>query len=393
MKVVFFSNFLNHHQLPLCKEFCKREDVEFTFVATEPISQERINMGYADMNKAYDFILCAYESESSFCKAEELAISSDIMIFGSAPLTFLQKRMVNNKLTFYFCERILKKGTWRRFVPLVYRKIYNSFIRYRNKPLYVLSASAFLSNDLKLCGFPTIKCFKWGYFPEITLKNINLLLQQKRENKVVEILFAGRLLCLKNVLDTVKALKILLMKNITNFHFTIIGEGEQKKDIESYVENNSLQEYVTILPFMSADEVREYMDKANVYVFGSNFYEGWGAVVNEAMNSACALVVSHAVGSAPYLIENGVNGLIYECGNINHLANQLNILIENQIYREEVSINAYNTIIKEWTAEIAVERFLELSKILEKTPNNSSIYEKGVCSSADIFTNKWIKKK
>ena len=42
--------------------------------------------------------------------------------------------------------------------------------------------------------------------------------------------------------------------------------------------------------------------------------DGWGAVANEAMNSACALVAGHMIGAVPYLIRQGENGLIYEDG-------------------------------------------------------------------------------
>ena len=34
------------------------------------------------------------------------------------------------------------------------------------------------------------------------------------------------------------------------------------------------------------------MEKADIFLFTSDRREGWGAVANEAMNSACALVVS-----------------------------------------------------------------------------------------------------
>ena len=45
MKVAFFSNFLNHHQLPLCNAFLEIPGVIFKFVATTPVPEERINLG------------------------------------------------------------------------------------------------------------------------------------------------------------------------------------------------------------------------------------------------------------------------------------------------------------------------------------------------------------
>ena len=123
MKIVFFSNFLNHHQLPLCLELAKRCNNEFTFVATEKIPQERLDMQYEDMNEEYSFVLRSYESEEANNKALCLAEEADIAIIGSAPEYFIEKRLKDkNKLTFRFCERSFKKGIWRRFIPKTRKK-------------------------------------------------------------------------------------------------------------------------------------------------------------------------------------------------------------------------------------------------------------------------------
>lgn len=64
MTIAFFSNFLNHHQLPLCLEFIRNIGKDnFRFVACERIEDERVQMGYEDMNVKYPFVLRAYESE------------------------------------------------------------------------------------------------------------------------------------------------------------------------------------------------------------------------------------------------------------------------------------------------------------------------------------------
>lgn len=393
MKVAFFSNFLNHHQLPLCMEFLKRENVEFTFVATLPIEQERLDMGYTDMNKAYPFVLRAYESEENLQKAQELAQSCDLMIFGAAPLLYLEQRMRVNKMAFYFCERILKKGYWRRFIPTTYLKIHKAYLRYKRKPLYILTASAYCSYDLKLCGFDEKKCFKWGYFPDIKEKNLDEIFSKKRKKEKVEILYAGRLLGLKRVMDTVQALKFVKGQGLDNFNFTIIGDGEQKKDIEKYIQEHNLKEYIRLLPFMPAEKVREYMASADIYVFSSNRYEGWGAVVNEAMNSACAMVVSHTVGSVPYLIEDEKNGLVYECGNVEQLAQKLSALIKDTNYRERLAIEAYNTVVAEWNAKNAAEKLIRLYEELIQGRDGTELFKNGVCSLAIPLKDDWIKKK
>lgn len=383
MKIAFFSNFLNHHQLPLCNEFMNSDNVEFIFVATEAIPFSRIQMGYEDMNE-YPFVIRSYESEIALERAYKIAEDFDIVIFGACPISFLEARMKKNKLSFRFCERPFKKGTWRRFIPTTRKKIYNGYLRFKEKKLYILGASSYTAYDLSLCGFPKEKCFKWGYFPKIEEKNVKMLLKHKEENVKVEILYAGRLLKLKRVIDTLKAARILVKKNITNFHITIVGDGPEKQTLMNFVNKNGLNEYVDFLPFMSPDEVRTYMDKADIYVFGSNFYEGWGAVMNEAMNSACVPVVSHSVGSAAFLVDNGKNGYIYKLANIKELANLLQKLVSDKGLRQKLGTEAYKTITTTWSAKTAASRLLELCESLENEKCNKVFFESGPCSKGMI---------
>ena len=62
MKIVFVSNFLNHHQLPVALEMDKLTEHHYTFVATERINQERLSLGYEDMNQSYPWVIRTYES-------------------------------------------------------------------------------------------------------------------------------------------------------------------------------------------------------------------------------------------------------------------------------------------------------------------------------------------
>jgi len=182
------------------------------------------------------------------------------------------------------------------------------------------------------------------------------------------------------VIDSVKAVHDLEKQNV-EVHFTIIGEGESADEIKNYVETYDLSDRVTMLPFTSPERVREYMDRADIFVFSSNFYEGWGAVVNEAMNSACALVVSHAVGSAAYLIRSGKNGYVYKFADVGELTEKLKSLVTDRELRESFGREAYKTITELWTAEVAAERFIELCKAMERGEDYRSLYVSGPCSA------------
>ena len=387
MKIAFFSNFLNHHQLPFCEALMGIPDVEFKFVARCKTEDDRISMGYEDMNNVYPFVVKAYENEE---EAIKIAEEYDVALMGDTLLKYLDARMHKNKLTFRVTERPLKKGTWRRFIPRTQKKIYQNFTKYKDDNMYLLGSGAFASNDMVLCGFDSKKCFSWGYFPKLEKKNIESLFEIKKNNKVPEILYAGRLLKLKHVIDTVKAVH-KLVKNNAQVHFTIIGEGECKNQIKTYIDKNGLNNHITMLPFMPPEKVREYMNKSDIYVFGSDFNEGWGAVVNEAMNSACVTVASHSVGSAPVLIKDKENGFVYECGNINQLTRILSQAISDAEMRKQIGINAYDTICNEWSAQVAAERFYALASTILEGKDYKPLYESGPCSVAKIYKNNWIK--
>ena len=73
MKLTIYSNFLNYHQLPLCKAFVDMLGDAFTFVATEPIAKERLDMGYPDINRDFPFVLRTYDGEKEYKKARDSA--------------------------------------------------------------------------------------------------------------------------------------------------------------------------------------------------------------------------------------------------------------------------------------------------------------------------------
>lgn len=50
MRVSFYTNFLTHHQLPFCLEMYKKYGENFKFVSTVKINEERLSLGYKDMD-------------------------------------------------------------------------------------------------------------------------------------------------------------------------------------------------------------------------------------------------------------------------------------------------------------------------------------------------------
>ncbi len=363
MKVTFFSNFLNHHQLPFCLEMTKHIGDNFTFVETEPIEQERLDMGYEDMGEKYPFTLKSYKNNECYKLALRLGIESDVVIIGSAPEIFIQERMKYNKVTFRYTERILKEGLIRILDPRVVYGIWSQNTRYRNKNMYLLCASAYTAYDMQLFGAYPQKKYKWGYFPKVKKYDIERLIENKRKNGKIVILWAGRFLKWKHPEVAIKVAK-LLKQHGYKFKLILIGDGELKENLVTYVNQNQLQDVIDFTGFMNPDEVRKHMEKADIFLFTSDYNEGWGAVLNEAMNSGCAVVASHAIGSVPFLIKHKINGMIYKNGDTEELLNMVMQLSDNDKMRENLGRQAYSTLVEEWNAENATNNFLQLTQAI-----------------------------
>lgn len=389
MKITFFSNFLNHHQLPFCKEMYAKIGDNFKFVATEPIPKERLNMGYHDMSNQYPFALNIYSSKKAYDYAIKIGNESDVVIIGSAPSVFVKKRIESNKLTFYYMERVFKKGRHRILNPKILGNLLLKHTQYRNKNLYLLCASAYTSSDLSLVGAYKNKAYKWGYFPEVKEHDLNQLFNFNKQNKIPKLLWVGRFLDWKHPDDAIKLGKIL-KDNGYEFTLDIIGTGPMETELKNMINRNNLFSEVKLLGSMRPEEVRVHMEKANIFLFTSDFNEGWGAVLNESMNSGCGVVASHSIGSVPFLIKNRVNGLIYKNGDINHLYENTKYLLDNKETCYKVGIKAYNTLQDTWNAKEAANRLTLLCKSLLE--NKQIYFDEGPCSKAENLNNNWFRR-
>ena len=368
MKITFYSNFLTHHQLPFCLEMYKKYGEDFKFVSMEKINKERISLGYKDMDNDYPFVLKAYESKEKYNEATKLAVDSDIVIAGSTPTDdYIKERLKQDKITFRYYARIFYNGVLSIFDFENSKKVYDRHLKYKkNKNLYLLCASSYGPNDFNELGMYKNKCFKWGYFPETKTYNVEDLLKQK-ENEKIEIIWVGRFIKEKHPEYVVKLAQKLKEKNY-NFEIKMIGNGELLEKTKSQIEKYNLTNQIKLVGAVKSDKVRSYMEKANIFICTSDKNERWGVVLNEAMNSGCAVIAYKGIGGVPFLIKNNENGLAYT--SLDDFYKKTMKVMDDKALREKLSKNAYKTISEVWTAKVAVQNFEKLVKsIIDGKPN------------------------
>jgi glycosyltransferase involved in cell wall biosynthesis len=339
-----------------------------------------MNLGFKDVNKEYPYVITTYDSETNKQEALRLCIESDVIIIGSAPDIYTTKRMEFNKLTFRYSERYFKTGKLRLVRhPRALKSYYMRDTRYRKNPnMRILCASAYTAPDCKfLFAYPK-KMYKWGYFPEVIEYDINRLMAEKNR-KEISLLWCGRFISWKHPEKAIYVAK-RLMQDGYDFKLNLIGTGELEGRIKDLIEKENLRDHVIFLGSMTPENVRKKMEQANIFLFTSDRQEGWGAVLNEAMNSGCAVVANRFIGAAPFLIKNGENGLIYKNNSDRDLYRNVKALVDDASFIDKLGRNAYATLLKSWNAAIASERFINLVQGL--LSNEELFYEDGPCSIA-----------
>ena len=365
MKVTFCSDFLTPHQLPFCLEMQKKLGKDFKFVSTTKIFKWKLDLGFEDLDAKYDFVVRAYKNKKEKELAKELALDSDIVIMGSASDDLIEERLKLDRLTFRYGARVFcfpdgfRRSVFNKEKLKLY---YNRHLKYRkNKNLYMLCANAYSAQDFHKLGLYKDKTFKWGYFIKSSKYDVDKLIAKKENNDMITLVWVARFIKLKNpeiVLKLAKNLK----KQGYKFRIQMIGTGELQEKIEKQIKEKNLADVIEVIGSVPNDKVQDYMKKANIFIATSGHNEGWGVVVNEAMNSACAVVVNEQMGSAPYLIGEAKNKRGYMYKDYNDLEMKVKELLENKSLRCKLSKNAYNFITTKWTAKLASTNLIELFK-------------------------------
>lgn len=375
MKITFFTNFINHHQVPVADELYDILGSDYTFVSTMPITEERLRLGYPDFSDK-PYLLNAYESKENYQKAMDLALSSDVVILGAAPDTYIYERLKKNKLTFRYSERWFKQGYKHLFHPKFWINIFKNYYPFINKQYYMLCASAYTKKDVNLLGLFKNKCFKWGYFPKLNLDNC---IEPNKSNDITNFIWVGRFLDWKHPELSIKLINELKNKGY-KVHLTIIGIGSLEEELKSLTQSLNLKNEISFLGSLPNQEVIDNLRQSDVLLFTSDKNEGWGAILNEAMANKCAVIASNEIGSVPYLLNHNENGLVFKSNNLKDLTNKAEFIINNPEIRINFANNAYETISLVWSPKNAVDNFLKLINNL----NSEKVIEinNGPCSKA-----------
>ncbi len=366
MTVTFVSNYINHHQIPISNELYQKLGDSYSFIQTEPMEEERVKMGWDKAFGEIAYLKKYYENEE---ECQRLIDESDVVIFGGTEREeLIAQRLEQKKPVIRYSERLYKNGQWKCVSPRGLKKKYHDHTRHSDDPVFLLCSGGYVADDFNIIKAYGGKRFNWGYFPEFIEYSEEERKERRdtrRSHDRLELLWVGRLIDWKHPEECIAVAKYL-EKTGKPYRITIVGDGDMRAVLEDKARKSGVADKIVFAGNLYSNEVREKMNDADIFLFTSDYKEGWGAVLNEAMNAGCAIIASHAAGAVPTLIKHRQNGLIYASGKSRKLCSLLKELEDNQKWRLFLGESAYETLSEEWNHVTAAERLLGICEDIEK---------------------------
>lgn len=341
MTIAFQTDSISPHIVPLAKEvgrYILFDNFRYIYVQEQTIGRKKL--GWKDLREIWMFNGTTHKEEKY-----KWLCGCDVLVTGERTkdvLSIFESRVQEGRLSFYMSERWFKPpfGMLRllspRFLRMAWRMMRlmckeNGFyylpigkhaaedmarlVGLFRGDLRCLVSTPIIECDKKPCGSVsgadhcgTGKMFLWGYF--VDTGNC----AERLVHEPLRCLWIGRMIKLKRVDDIIKAVRIASEKR--KIELTLVGTGPEELKLRRMSEGLPVKFEAPV----SISHVREVMQQHDVYVFSSNGYDGWGAVVSEALSEGMRVVGSEAPGAPITILPNEC---LYKEGDVKRLADLL----------------------------------------------------------------------
>lgn len=175
------------------------------------------------------------------------------------------------------------------------------------------------------------------------------------ENYKSDLIFIGRLDKNKNVEFLVDVMN-LLCETKKNLKLTILGEGDERDNIQNLIKGYNLENNVKILGYK--ENVYKYIKNSKILLL-SSIVEGFPTVIVEGMVLGKPFIAT-SVGGVEELSHNSTCGFVINSKKT--MAEKISILIEDKELYQNMSINCIDKVSK-YTMNYQKEKIIDLLEI------------------------------
>ncbi len=147
----------------------------------------------------------------------------------------------------------------------------------------------------------------------------------------------GRLSPEKGYLDLLKIYLDLKNKNC-RWHLDIVGDGNEREKLESFIKNNNLENDVTLHGFKNSKEIEKLMQKSSIYIMTS-YTESFGIVLLEAMSNGLPCLAFDSAEGAKEIITSGRDGYLIKHRNFKAMEKKILDLTKDIDARKKLGKN------------------------------------------------------
>ncbi len=156
-------------------------------------------------------------------------------------------------------------------------------------------------------------------------KDLKIKSKEKIKNKFfdkkdncIKLINLGRLTDQKDQITILKAVN--LIKSQINFKLIIVGQGYEKKNLESFINQNNLEKNVKILNFL--DNPFPILKKSDVFILSSK-YEGLPNVLLEAAFLKKYIITTNCPTGPDEILKNNIYSTFFNVGNYYQLSEKI----------------------------------------------------------------------
>jgi glycosyltransferase involved in cell wall biosynthesis len=328
MPLIFWQNIPSIHQAPMIRAVARQWDGEVLVVTEADVLEDRLGQGWGrpDFSSARLLVAPAHEERqrlvSKYGIQDSVHIFSGLHAYPATYWTFKQVSRTEATIG-VFVEAAQVNDGFRTAIRLARYKLHA--LRWRRR-LDFLLATGISGPVARRCGFRESRIYRFGYFVECHEDEgvvCDVIQQRHNANEVIRLLFVGQLIARKG-LD-------LLLHALARLHhrpwrLDVVGKGPLFDTYKAQANLSGIGARVCWLGTIANPQARSLMAQADVLVLPSR-YDGWGAVVNEALMAGTPVIISDACGAAD-LVSKPWRGNIFPCGDVEELVRALQIRME-----------------------------------------------------------------
>lgn len=238
---------------------------------------------------------------------------------------------------------------------LFYEKLSEKQKKYINKTLAETDVNLVLSERL----VPMIKSKCPGANVKVLYNAVNTYEQNPYNSKATGVLFLGRLGERKGTYDLLQVIKTLDKNIKQEIKFYLCGDGDIG-GVSAKVDQLGIRDRIAHLGWIDAKEKKEIFFNSKINVLPS-YNEGLPMSILETMAYGIPNL-STKIASIPEVIKDGKNGFLINPGDIEDMANKLNIMLNDN----ELMINFSNESYLLITDKFSLSTHIKIIKVIYK---------------------------